>query len=48
VCEGSTHTITFVVNPGVVMYLDNLRTVCTEGTVSSDASSWGRVKALYR
>jgi len=48
VCDASTHTITFVVNPGAVMYIDNLRTECIEGSVSSEAGTWGRTKALYR
>jgi hypothetical protein len=48
VCDGSGHTIAFVVFPGTVLYLDNMTTVCEVGTVSNDALQWGRIKALYR
>lgn len=48
VCDGSSHTIAFVLFPGTVLYLDNMTTVCETGTVSTDEGTWGRVKALYR
>jgi hypothetical protein len=48
VCEGSTHTVTFVINTGVVMYIDNMTAMCESGTVSIDETPWGRVKTLYK
>lgn len=48
VCEGSSHTVTFVINTGVVMYIDNMVTECVPGSLSIDAAPWGRVKAQYR
>jgi hypothetical protein len=47
VCDASTHTVTFIVNPGVAMYIDNLRTVCEPGSVSTEEDTWGGVKARY-
>lgn len=48
VCDGSGHTVTFLVKPGTVMYIDNLRTLCSIGTVKTESSTWGAIKALYR
>ena len=48
VCNGSGHTVAFLVRPGAIMYIDNLRTECVEGTVGSRTSTWGAVKSIYR
>ncbi|MBU0742043.1 hypothetical protein KKG45_08805 [bacterium] len=45
-CFG-THTITFVVGPGAVAYLDNFDTECLD-TVASETADWGTLKSMYR
>lgn len=45
-CFGS-HTITFVVGPGAVAYLDNFTTECLD-SVADERIGWGAVKSLYR
>ena len=45
-CAG-THTITFVVGPGAVAYLDNFETECLD-MVPNETPSWGALKSLYR
>ena len=45
-CVG-THTITFVVSPGAVAYLDNFDTVCL-GPVGNEGAYWGVLKSMYR
>lgn len=47
-CDGLTHTITFVVQPGTVMHLDNMATECLEDPVGDEQHSWGALKAWYR
>lgn len=47
VCDASTHTVTFVVKPGTIMYIDNLHTVCTVGSVPTEATTWGAIKATF-
>lgn len=46
-CTGDTHTITFVVYPGTILYLDNLVTDCLLPT-PNDEPTWGELKTLYR
>lgn len=46
-CDGSQHTITFVVWPGTVLHLDGFDTECTD-VVDNNERSWGTIKALYR
>jgi len=46
-CDGSSHTLTFVVFPGSILYLDNLTTTCLLPT-DNDESTWGKVKVRYR
>ncbi len=48
VCNGSSHTVAFLVKPGSIMYIDNLRTVCSIGTVPTESRTWGAIKSLYR
>jgi len=45
-CVG-THTITFVVGPGAVAYLDNFAAICLVN-IGNDDVDWGTVKSMYR
>ena len=45
-CLGN-HTITFVVSPGAVAYLDNFSTLCL-GPIGNDDVDWGTLKSMYR
>lgn len=45
-CVGM-HTITFVVGPGAVAYLDNFETECLE-VIPADHIEWDALKSLYR
>ena len=47
-CDGTTHTITFVVQPGTVLNLDNMQTECLENPVSDEGRTWSALKALFR
>ncbi len=46
-CDGATHTITFRVFPGTVLYLDNGQAKCNVST-ATESETWGRVKMLFR
>lgn len=47
-CDGATHTITFVVQPGTILHLDNMATECLENPVGDERPSWGALKVWYR
>jgi len=47
-CDGSAHQITFVVQPGTIMHIDNLDTECLENVVPNNEQTWSTLKALYR
>jgi len=47
-CDAAVHTLTFVVFPEGVLYLDNLETDCIDITTPTQRSSWSHLKALYR
>jgi hypothetical protein len=46
-CDGSMHTITFVVQPGTVLHLNNMETKCLE-PVATDIPTWSSLKAMFR
>jgi len=45
-CIGQ-HTITFMVSPGAVAYLDNFTTLCL-GPIGNEEVDWGTLKSMYR
>ena len=47
-CDGSTHTIDFVVQPGTILHLDNMETECLENIVPNTERSWSTIKAMFR
>lgn len=47
-CDGSQHQITFVVQPGTILHLDNMVTECLEPIVPNQEQTWSTLKALYR
>lgn len=47
-CDGSQHQITFVVQPGTILHIDNLDTECLENVVPNEDRTWSTLKALYR
>ena len=46
-CDGSTHTITFIVYPGTVLNIDNLNTQCIPPVPTAE-NLWSNIKQLYR
>lgn len=47
-CDGTTHTITFVVWPGTILHLNNMTTQCIEDVIPNYEHSWSAIKAMYR
>lgn len=46
-CDGSTHTLAFMVKPGSILYIDNMVTECVAPT-PTHRSTWGQLKTRYQ